>query len=611
MAITDQIFFANRRSEMERYVEQDAHNNTAYNGVIHSVSPLSKLQGTCEVYIPRLSMYVKADVTAGGYYRGNTVDYRVGDTVIVQFVNGKTERPIVVALAPRHHNEFAILNGEVPTLGVKSENNPPQQPYPTASPESVIPGAVKHNYDVTGQVIPIQLENSSFATNYLPSTAVWSAGGDYSIYPAGTFHVKAAHSQIVVLAPTGSSDAVLAPFSDLQTLEVDPKIATKLLRNPPLDDYVYGGEEITYDPLLPTSQEIFPVQGGQEFLEAAQGESEAIQALEGCITGNLDSVGDLVGSILKAILPIALEELNGVLPDFLQVGVDEEGNVSVGPLKLDAEKGTITLDGEVFNAFIDEGLSRVTEMLPDFLGFNFSGGLLSIGDITVDINTLDFSGGDVSIGGLNLSETESGDIVAKLGDTVLQNLTKIGQSILGKPISELNKSLPEGMQVGVSLGPNGAPVFEVGPLKLDFSNGFDSIADIVTLDMDGLMGLLGGQLESLFGGLMSQLPKPVMMLAQALWTELNIGGLIMGVIQDVIGTVAGEALGAIFGIEAGGKLNKVIGNASYTCGLASLPPLSNNGPVIVSPGSFLDLNKPINDVPGETPIAPPAGKKSE
>lgn len=616
MAITDQIFFANRRSEMERYVEQDAHNNTTYNAVIHSVSPLNKLQGSCEVYIPRLQIYAKADLSTGGYYRGTTIDYRVGDTVIIQFVNGKSERPLVLGLAPRHNNEDALLAGEVPTLGVESENNPPEQNYPTASPESVIPGAVKHNYDVTGVVVPIQISNDSFATSYVPATAAWSAGGDYSIYPAGTFTVKAAHSQIIVQAPTGSQDPVLEPFSDLETLEVSPELTHRLVRAEPFGDYAYAPEEyrpITYDRLLPGSQDLFPIQQNKEVIEKAQLESAAVQALEGCIDGNLGTVGDLLGKIAKVLVPFALEQLNSVLPDFLQVSMGEDGSIGIGPLSIDPSSGMITFDGDVFNGFIEQGLGLISEMLPDFLGIDLSGGLLSIGDIQVDLNTMDFSFGDVEVGGFNLSQLDSGDIAIKLGDNILQTLTGWGQSILGKPLAELNKVLPEGMQVGMDLGENGMPVFNVGPLKLDFSQGFESIADIVTLDMKGLTDLIGGQLEGLFGNLMGQLPKPVMMLAQALWEELNIGGLIMGVLQDLLGEAAGAVAG-LFGLEAGGSSGSVIGSSSYTCALASLPSFSNNGPVIVSNGSFLDLNKP-DAVPGAsggaTPIAPPVGKKSE
>jgi hypothetical protein len=562
-------------------------------------------------------MYAKADISGGGYYRGNTIDYRVGDTVIVQFINGKSERPIVIGLAPRHNNEEALLSGEVPTLGVESENNPEGQKYPTASPEAVIPGAVKHNYDVTGQVIPIQISNESFATNYIPATALWSAGGDYSIYPAGTFTVKAAHSQIIVEAPVGSEDPVLAPFSDLEQLKVDDRITHRLTRTEPIGDYIYepkATRPIVYDRLLPGSQRLFPVQKNQEVIQAAQVESAAVQLLEGCIEGNLGSVGDLLGKIAKVLLPIALEQLNSILPDFLQVGIDENGNISVGPLSINPTDGTIKFDGATFSGFINQGLSLITEMLPDFLGLDFAGGLLKIGDIELDINTMDFSVGDIEIAGFIFSENENGDIEIKMGESVLQTLTGIGQSILGKPLAELNKILPEGMQVGMDFGENGMPVFNVGPLKLDFSQGFESLADIITLDIKGLTDLIGGQLQGLFGNLMGQLPKPVMMIAQILWEELNIGGLVMGVLQDLLGETAAGVIGGMFGIDGGSsKSSSVIGSASFTCSLASLPAFSNNGPVLVSAGSFLDINNIVEPASAEstTPIAPPAGKKTE
>jgi hypothetical protein len=573
-------------------------------------------------------MYVKADISAGGYYRGNTIDYRVGDTVVLQFVNGKTERPLILGLAPRHNNEEAILAGEVPALGVKSENNPEKQSYPTASPEAVIPGAVKHNYDVTGQVIPIQVSNESFATNYVPASAVWSAGGDYHIYPAGTFTVKAAHSQIIVAAPNGSQDPVLEPFSDLQQLEISPHITHRLTRAEPYGDYAYipkDNNPITYDRLLKASQDLFPIQQNQEVIEKAQVESLAVKALEGCITSNLGSVGDLLGTLLKIVAPIALEQLNSILPDFLQVSLNEDGSFGIGPLSVDPSSGMITFNGEFFNGFIEQGLSLVTEMLPDFLGLNLSGGFLNIGDMQLDLNTMDFSMGDIEIAGFTISQNENGDLTIKMGDSILQTLTSWGQSILGKPLAELNKMLPEGMQVGMSLGENGMPVFNIGPLSLDFSKGFESLADIVTLDVKGLTDLIGGQLEGLFGNLMGQLPKPVMMLAQALWEELNIGGLIMGILQDLLGE-AGTIIGGLFGLEAGGKDGSVIGTSSFTCNLASLPSFSNNGPVLVSSGGFLDMNQPMEiaegvtmgtfggdsaapSTGGATPIAPASGKK--
>jgi hypothetical protein len=623
MAVTDQVYFANRRAEMARYVEQDAHNNTSYKGVIHSVSPLNKLQGTCEVFIHRLQLTVKADISAGGYFRGDTVNYRPGDTVIVEFINGKSERPIVTGLAPRHNNELTILEGEVPQQAEKAENGSDKYPYPTASPEAVIPGAVKRNYDVTGHVVPIQLDNESFGINYLPATAIWSAQGNYYIYPASDMIVKATHQRMVIAAPEGTPDPVLAPFADLESLEVDPRLTHRLKIVDPTDpdsmkDYVYKDDEemeILFDPLLPMSQKLFPMNGSQEAVTAAQGISSGIQAIEGCIDSNIDSIGGIIGQIIKALIPLALEQLNSVLPDSLQVSVDENGNVIVGPVSFDPTTGNVTFDGKVFTGIVTDRLSSVIDMVPDFLGLKQSGSILSVGDATVDMSTMEVNG-SVTVAGLTISKQSGGDVVVNFDDTVVGRIVDAAyDGVLGKPVSELNKSLPPEMQVSVGAGANGLPILGVGPLTLDFSNGFESIEDIVTLDMGALLDIIGGQLNNLFGNLI-QLPKPIMMVAQALWEELNIGGLIMGLIQGLLGEVMGSLFGEMMGLPegAGGKIDTVIGSASYTCASAFLPSFSNNGPVIVSPGSFSPEN--VTDAtPGgpkrSDPIAPPAGRKPE
>jgi hypothetical protein len=556
MAIADEIFFDNKFTEMQRWPQQDQRNNVLYSGVVQTISPLNRVNGTVNVRVPDLHSILKCDASGpySSYFVGETRDYYEGDHVLIAFVNGKSERPVVITTIPHHNCEAELLNDIIPTIGVESDvsGNPN---LPSTAPQGTIPGAINNNFQVSGTVHRMRFgPDDPFHSNYHPIGAHWvdSLGNEFH-YPSHTFAIKSTEIQHIVRAPAESTDPVLSPFAEandkIKVLKVSEEMEYPLRLQPTFDykweevDYPVGpkGTQLHFDFLIQKSQEVFPVKTPEMILEEAQVESDHAKFLLACIGQNVDEsvspFGQILGNLFGLDGPLVdavLDMLNSVLPDFLQVGV-EDGNIQVGPLAINTETGQIGFDGKVFGAALQKPLAELNSMLPDFLGVNITPDSIGLGDDIVYFDEMQGLGPGESrgVGPLDIVMGEDGGLRVMIGDSEVVNLTEIAVNQIGNvvdgPLSELNSQLPPGMGISYSFGANGAPVIKVGPLTLDLSNP----EQMLSFNPMDLMEMLTQQLQNFVGGLLNQLPKPLQMLALALWEELNIGSLFSGLLESL------------------------------------------------------------------------------
>jgi hypothetical protein len=551
MAIADEIFFDNKFTEMQRWPQQDQRNNVLYSGVVQTISPLNRLNGTLHVRVPDLHSILKCDASGpySSYFVGDTRDYYEGDHVLIAFVNGKSERPVVITTIPHHNTEAEFLNDIIPTIGLESDVSGKLN-LPSTAPQGYLPGAINNNFQVSGTVHRMRYAPlESFHSNYHPVAGHWvdSLGNEFH-YPSHTFAIKATEIQHIIRAPKESLDPVLSPFAEaedkINVLKVSGEMQHPLRLQEGSDDYLWEpveypvgetGKQLGHDFLIEKSQEIFPVKTPEMILEEAQQESDAAKFLKACLSQNVDLGADLFSVVLGAgegLIGAALEALNSFLPDFLQVSM-QDGEIQVGPLVVNSETGQVGFQGQAFGQLLQKPLAELNSLLPDFMGLNITAESIGLGGQTLNFSDLQnfASGQSQGLGPLDVTMGDDGGLRVMLGDSEVVNLTQLAVNQVGNmangPLSEVNSQLPPGMDISYSIGADGKPIVKIGPLTLDLSNP----SQILSFDPMSMMEMLTQHIQNFVGGLMNQLPKPIQMLALALWEELNIGGLFTGLLE--------------------------------------------------------------------------------
>jgi hypothetical protein len=603
----DSFYFSNKPTDQERWVNSnDQKNNIQYEGVVQSITPLGYLNGTCTVYIPNLRMYVKCQTNFGynSFYSGQTVAYKPGDFVRVSFVNGKTERPTIIGSLSNHRSERYMLGegNPIPKHWTFQEDGASA----TVTPNAYIPELARWGYRATGQVFDFpglinqNVQGSNFYTE-IPGSAVWDLHGSYHIYPLGELNIAATKLNIKITAPR--VDPALFPLEVLQHRmkyfqDFEGKNNRYFLDN--------TGNKLTRynldEHFIPISADM-ELQPGPDIkkglIEEAKNEVKSVTHMEKCIDqnrsqaesmfqrifgavaggllgsfggglGNIIDVGDdILNDILNAGLGWAIQQVNGALPDWMQIGLSN-GGISVGPIGIDPKTGNISLNGQIFSSFINDGLDSLNKVFPSWLGIKISAETLQIGGQDIPLSELGKDGGSFTVGALVISNqggsvtvSVDGEVVADITQAVGTMVMQAGTGIINGGLRQLNQNLPAGFQMGASLGSNGMPTFNLGPLKMTpFGPNAGISLDKAALGK-ALEGLLGGLLEKF----LSQLPLPLQLLGRALWNEINFGALFLDAPKEPDG--------------AANSVEGIIRSGRYTC--VSGPIDFINVPVTISP----------------------------
>ena len=555
-SVTEQFFFANKLTDLERWGQLDQKNNISYQGWVHSVSPLGRLNNSVTVYIPQVLSYVKCEVSAGynSNYLGQTCDYHVGDKVLVEYVNGKSERPTITKSLSRYRNENYLLQEGTPIPS-------PDNSKAVASANAVIPDAAANAFQVSGYVHPLADNSVGVITAAYPN-------GNYAIYAPKDINLKAAAFNVSITAPP--VDPVLQPYNEALALMDLWQLAEVSSSN-----YKFATDgTLTKDPTRPfiiqdpVAQIDLPFKP-EDVIGVAQDSSEKFQQLGKCIANNanesstfFDKVFDIQGGFVQGLL----DELNNLLPSELQISNNGDV-VNVGPLVINQKDGSIGFNGQVFSSAVDDQLSVINKQLPDFLGLTLTAKTLGIGDNTIYLEDL-ANNSPVQVGAFSVVQQGS-DIVIKSGDTVLVNVSssvqQLAQNAAVKPLNDLNQQLPEGLDVNVTFDKDRKPTFSIGPISISPSK--------IKLNKGSLGTFIESQVSTLLNPAVAQLSRPAQWLAQMAWQELDLGSLFLDTPTEQV---------------TQSDINSVIKTAAYSCGVD----LSITGtPAIVNPSDFTNATE--------------------
>lgn len=258
----------------------------------------------------------------------------------------------------------------------------------------------------------------------------------------------------------------------------------------------------------------------------------------------LDQVGDqLINDVVLGVAKsVALDLLNSLLPDYLKVNVvierDQDGHVyvknfSVGAMVYDVQKDTVTVSGDVFNPFINSGVDEVNKLLPPFLQVSASELGLEIGEIVIQKNELEQD--------VQKEYRVRDDIIVVNGNatTYIQmrgqkfNLGRATDIYVDRSISygleELNKVLPDLFYVSVRRDPeDNSRVFDSGPFSIKASGKNAGLS----VDQEKLKQTI----EQLPEKLLTEVPAPLQASARALWSQAS-----KYIVEDILYSKATEA----------------------------------------------------------------------
>lgn len=258
----------------------------------------------------------------------------------------------------------------------------------------------------------------------------------------------------------------------------------------------------------------------------------------------MDQIGDqLINDVVLGVAKsVALDLLNSLLPDYLKVNVvierDQDGHVyvknfSVGAMVYDVQKDTVTVSGDVFNPFINSGVDEVNKLLPPFLQVSASELGLEIGEIVIQKNELEQ---DVQ------KEYRVRDDIIVVNGNATTYIQMRGQKFsLGRAtdiyvdrsisygLEELNKVLPDLFYVSVRRDPeDNSRVFDSGPFSIKTSGKNAGLS----VDQEKLKQTI----EQLPEKLLTEVPAPLQASARALWSQAS-----KYIVEDILYSKATEA----------------------------------------------------------------------
>jgi hypothetical protein len=252
-------------------------------------------------------------------------------------------------------------------------------------------------------------------------------------------------------------------------------------------------------------------------------EQTAVFDFDGFLSGLIDIGVDFV-----------LGQVNKLLPPGYQLSVDVDSSgfngFSIGGIGYNAKENTLTYDGRLFNALLSGGLDLLNDLLPDFLAAELGLNQIRIGSITIDFDDME-EGVEIEILGqvklvkvLNEIRAIIGGKEIAIASTLATIAGAAASGFINKGLSSLNRSLPDGLKVGVNFKPGSfIPSVSMGPVTLDLQTGS------LSLNMPMVTSIIDGALNRY---VFSKLPGPLGAIARLAWRSLDLNALFSQIIDD-------------------------------------------------------------------------------
>lgn len=264
---------------------------------------------------------------------------------------------------------------------------------------------------------------------------------------------------------------------------------------------------------------------------------EQLDAIKKCMSATVEETkrktrtfwDDLLDEALRFGVEFALTNINSLLPDYLKVNVKvqrnfEDGSIvvsefSVGKIVYNVKEETVTVDGDIFNPYINSGINEVNKLLPPFLQVSASELGLEVGEIVIRKKELQKDE--------QAEYRVRDDIIVVNGNATTYIQMRGSRFTLGnarelfvdksirKGLDELNKELPDLFQVSVRRDQeDNGRIFDSGPfsIKVEGKNAGLSV------DRERLKRTI----ELLPDKLLNQVPAPLQPSARILWRQASI-----------------------------------------------------------------------------------------
>lgn len=249
-------------------------------------------------------------------------------------------------------------------------------------------------------------------------------------------------------------------------------------------------------------------------------------------------VDELVLGVAKSFV---LGAINSLLPDYLKVdikiGRDENGDIfvsqfSFGEIVYNVKTDTVTVGGNIFNPFINSSINEVNKLLPPFLQVSASELGLEVGSVVIRKDELEAD---------TQKEYRVREDIIVINSNATTYIQMRGQRFnLGRAtdiyvdrsirygLDELNKVLPDLFYVSVRMEDNNVRVFDSGPFSITTSGKNAGLY----VDQERLKKTI----EALPGQLLNQVPAPLQSTARALWSQAS-----KYIVDDILYRKATEA----------------------------------------------------------------------
>lgn len=348
---------------------------------------------------------------------------------------------------------------------------------------------------------------------------------------------------------TDHADTNTAPLIDTQA-----KIISDYLVFSAYTDFLIDETDILKDPKYDFVREFNPVEFLDksyrvmtadlrlQYLEKMEQELQADKEKEEIIEGNITAYSQsavfnfdgFLADLIDIGVDFLLEQVNSLLPAEYQLDVNMEGGefqgFSVGGIGYNAKQNTITYDGRFFDGLVQDGLDILNDALPDFMPASIFDNVLSIGEISIDLDNLEDGVSMPVLGDISV-QNRGGDIIVGLGGKEISvantaiDLAKRGlDSVFSGGLASINRQLPEGLSVDVQMGDGFLPKVLLGPVSLDTATG------ALTVDAQALNDLVGSNLNKY---VFNQLPAPLGAIARSAWNALDLPQL-LGIDGDLV-----------------------------------------------------------------------------
>lgn len=268
--------------------------------------------------------------------------------------------------------------------------------------------------------------------------------------------------------------------------------------------FLNEGKKLTTHHFLDISSAKVTKKKAELDLEEADIDRKHQEEMNECLEKRNQQIREGLENLREELTDEALEKLNGFLPDFLQVSIDESDEpgeldikkVTVGPFTLNTENGTIDVEREDNLKYkaASKGLSVLNQTLPPYLQVCVKkSGLVGIGDYgKVDLQQLIKGDGldaavDTEIAGVDVeAQIQDGNVQASIGPFNVNSdsisINDQASSVANQALDGLNQSLPEPLEISVN---DGLDNLSLGPFSLDlesFEFSFDKSALSGTLE---------------------------------------------------------------------------------------------------------------------------------